>query len=108
MKRIEENHHERSICYVRLIGQSDFELDVKALYDQVKTKGYVYYQPQLSLSYDLKQLAQEPTTRGVLVRNFQTRLANATDDQERRIILNALNLALQALDGKKVRFNEIG
>lgn len=101
---IEDGNNERSICYVGLTGQPNFDLDVEALYDQVKTKAYVHYETRLPLAYDLEQLAQEPTSRGLLVQNFQTRLEKASSDQERRLVLNALNLALQALDGKKVQY----
>ena len=90
-----------------LTGQPNFDLDVEKLYDQVKTKAYIHYETQLSLAYDLEQLAQEQTSRGLLVQNLQTRLQETDNEQERRLVLNALNLALQALDGKKVQFNEI-
>jgi hypothetical protein len=92
---------------VTLTGQPNFDLDVAELYDQVKTKAYIHYETGLTLAYDLEHLAQEQTTRGLLVQNFQSRLKETDNEQERRLVLNALNLALQALDGKKVQFNEI-
>lgn len=99
---------ERSVCHVTLTSLPDFDLDVEALRAQVKTKAHVRYQTRLSLAYDLEQLTREQTVRGLLVRRFQARLENTDNDQERHLALNALNFALQALDGKQVRPNEIG
>jgi hypothetical protein len=107
LRAIENGNDERSICYVTLTGQPNFDLDVAELYDQVKTKAYIHYETGLTLAYDLEHLAQEQTTRGLLVQNFQSRLKETDNEQERHLVLNALNLALQALDGKKVQFNEI-
>jgi len=99
---------ERSVCHVTLTGLPHFALDVEALAGQVKTKAHVRYQTRLSLAYDLERLSQEQTVRGLLVRRFQARLENASSSQDRQTTLNALNYALQALDGKQVRPNEVG
>jgi hypothetical protein len=108
LQGIQRSDDERVVCYVVLTGLPDFDLDVEALAGQVKTKAHVRYETRLSLPYDLEQLAQEQTVRGLLVRRFQARLKNASSDQEHHKLLNALNYALEALDGKQVRPNEIG
>jgi exonuclease SbcD len=108
LQSIQRNDDERVVCHVTLTGLPDFDLDVEALAGQVKTKAHVRYETRLSLPYDLEQLAQEQTVRGLLVRRFQARLKNASSDQEHHKLLNALNYALEALDGKQVRPNEIG
>jgi hypothetical protein len=107
LQATENSNEERSIYYVTFIGKPDFDLDIEALYDRVESKAYIHYKTDLSLTYDLKQLVQEPTTRGLLVRNFESRLENASTEQERRFALTALDLALRSLDGRKVQFNEI-
>ena len=108
LQRVQGSDDERAVCHVTLTGLPDFNLDVKALAGQVKTKAHVRYDPRLSMAYDLEQLAQEQTVRGLLVRRFQARLKNASSDQECHKVLNALNYALQVLDGKQIRPNEIG
>lgn len=107
LQATENSNEERSIYYVTFTGKPNFDLDIEALYDRVESKAYIHYRTDLSMTYDLKQLIQEPTTRGLLVRNFQSRLENATSEQERRFALTALDLALRSLDGRKVQFNEI-
>jgi len=107
LQAVENSNDERSICYVTFTGKPNFDLDIGDLYDRVETKAYIHYKTDLSITYDLKLLTQEPTTRGLLVRNFQDRLENANSEQERRFTLTALDLALRALDGRKVQFNEI-
>ena len=99
---------QRSVCHITLTGVPDFDLGVAELATRVETKAHVDYQTRLSLAYDLAQLAREQTVRGLLVRRFQTRLENAGNDKERKMALNALNYALQVLDGKQVHSNEIG
>jgi DNA repair exonuclease SbcCD nuclease subunit len=100
LQSIQRSDDERVVCHVTLTGLPDFDLDVEALAGQVKTKAYVRYEPRLSLAYDLEQLAQEQTVRGLLVRRFQARLRDAGSDQERHRTLNALHYALQALSGQ--------
>jgi DNA repair exonuclease SbcCD nuclease subunit len=107
LQATENSNEERSICYVTFSGKPNFDLDIEALYDRVETKAYIHYKTDLSMTYDLKQLVQEPTTRGLLVRNFQSRLENSSSEQERRFALTALDLALRSLEGRKIQFNEI-
>ncbi len=108
LQMVQGSDDERVVCHVTLTGLPNFDLDIKALAGRVETKAHVRYETRLSLAYDLEQLAQEQTVRGLLVRRFQARLENASSDQERHKVLNALNYALQVLDGKQVRPNEIG
>jgi hypothetical protein len=107
LQSIQGNNDERVVCHVTLTGLPGFALDIDGLADQVKTKAHVRYETRLSLTYDLEQLTQEQTVRGLLVQRFQTRLEDASNDQERNKALNALNYALQSLDGKQVCPNEI-
>jgi len=108
LQMVQGSDDERVVCHVTLTGLPDFDLDVEALARQVKTKAHIRYEIRLSLAYDLEQLAQEQTVRGLLVRRFQARLETVGSAQERHKVLNALNYALQVLDGKQVRPNEIG
>jgi DNA repair exonuclease SbcCD nuclease subunit len=108
LKPTDAGKDQRLICYVTLTGQLGFDLDRESLYNQVKAKAFIHYQTRFSISYDLQELAQEPTVRGLLVRSLQTRLEPITDSEERCVTLNALNLALRALDEKREKFYEIG
>lgn len=98
---------ERLICRVILTGLPSFDLDCAALASGLETKAHVQLQTRLALRYDLDQLAAEQTVRGLLVRRFQTRLAEARDSASRQVTLKALALALDALDGRQVRPYEV-
>lgn len=98
---------ERLICRVILTGSPDFALDCTALMSGLETKSHVQLKTRLAFRHDLDHLAAEQTVRGLLVRRFQTRLTDARDPEDRKTILNALALALDALDGRQVRPNEV-
>lgn len=99
---------ERLICRVILTGSPDFAPDCAALMSSLETKSHVQIKARLAFRYDLDQLAAEQTVRGLLVRRFQTRLAEARDPGDRQAILKALALALDALVGRQVRPYEVG
>ncbi len=98
---------ERSICHITLIGRPEFDLDLEALVGEVETKAHVRYEARPSLPYDLEQLAQEQTVRGLLVRRFQARFEAARSLHERALAESALFCALRALDGKQVGLDEV-
>lgn len=97
-----EEDEERLIVRVTLIGSPDILLDIESLIEAVETKVHLHYECRFSLEYDLEQLSQELTVRGVLVRRLQQRLHQARTDQERNDLLNILHFALQALEGRQV------
>lgn len=99
--------HERALWKIRLTGLPDFELDIGSLSESVQAKAHIEYEVHLTLPYNLEQLAQERTVRGLLAQRFQARLSAAQSDQERRKILYALNAALRALDGKREAPHEV-
>lgn len=98
---------ERLVCRVILTGLPDFDLDCAALVNGLETKAHVQLKTRLTLRHDFDQLAVEQTVRGLLVRRFQTRLAEVHDPGDRHAILKALALALDALDGRQVRPHEV-
>jgi len=98
---------ERTVCQVTLTGLPGFSLDIEALAKQIETKAYLHYEPQLAFPYNLEQLAQEQTVRGMLVRRLQARIEGASSLRERAKAESALLCALRALDGKQVGFDEI-
>jgi len=98
---------ERLICRVILTGVPSFDLDCDAIASALETKAHTQLKARLALRHDLDQLAAEQTVRGLLVRRFQTQLAEARDPEDRRAILKALALALDALDGRQVRPYEV-
>lgn len=98
---------ERLICNITLTGSPPFDLDLEALAENVTSKAQLRCRTRLSLAYNLDQLAQEQTIRGMLVQRFQARLQNAANERERKTALNALSYALQALDGRQIYPYEI-
>jgi len=98
---------ERTIGQVTLTGQLGFDLNLAALAEQVTTKAHLHYDVQLAPPYNLEQLAQEQTVRGLLVRRFQARIESAKSPDERTKAESALLCALRALDGKQANLDEI-
>ena len=98
---------ERLICRVILTGLPDFDLDCAVLTSGLETKAHVQLKTRLALRHDFDQLAVEQTVRGLLLRRFQTRLAEVRGPGDRQAILKALALALDALDGRQVRPHEV-
>jgi DNA repair protein SbcD/Mre11 len=82
---------------VVLAGIVDFEFDIRGLLDQFTSQAFCYFDYQLKMKYDLVQLAQERTVRGLLVNRYIHQLS-ATKGDEHRKLLTALNFALQALE----------
>ncbi|MDI7276579.1 MAG: hypothetical protein QME94_11430, partial [Anaerolineae bacterium] len=79
-----------------------FEVDQGFLARRVGTEAHLQYVLEFGDAYDLAALAQERSVRGLLVRRFQDVLAAPQSDAERRTTLAALNLALRAMEGRKV------
>jgi hypothetical protein len=98
---------ERVLCRVRLIGLPVCTLDLDALADRIETKAYLHYETRLAFAYDLEQLAQEQTVRGMLIRRFQARIKSTKSLRERTMAESALLSALRALEGKQVGLDEI-
>jgi len=93
---------ECSLARVTLIGARRFDLDLAALRAQVATPAWVEYDVQLAPAYNPEDFVGEPTPRGLLVQRLQERLAAAAES-EGMTVRQALNLALRALDGRRVR-----
>ena len=98
---------ERTICTVTLTGVPEFHLDLTELTERVDSKAHLRYRILLSPPYDLAQVAQEQTVRGLLVRRFQEQLALTHNSQDRQLVVDALDYALQALAGKQVQPYEV-
>jgi DNA repair exonuclease SbcCD nuclease subunit len=96
-----------SAITVRLIGRPHIDLNLYELHQMIQTSAFYRLESHLSPYYDLEQLAREQTVRGLLVQRFLTRIRNAANETERCQQLTALNIALQALDGKQVSLYEI-
>jgi DNA repair exonuclease SbcCD nuclease subunit len=94
---------ERLIVTVTLEGVPPFDLDQEALREELGTRAHVRFDDHTVLPYDLEQLAQERTIRGLLVERFIRRVEAAQSERDRRVAEQALKFALAALDGKPVR-----
>jgi hypothetical protein len=75
-------------------------LNFEEIVSQVKIEALFEIFVDTPVQYDLEILAQESTVRGTLVKRY---LELETKGQERNKELNALKLALQALDGARIR-----
>jgi DNA repair exonuclease SbcCD nuclease subunit len=103
----ENQKSSRSAISVELKGHARFDLNLFALRELIQSNVFYRLENHISMSYDIEQLAHEQTVRGLLVKNFQERINRAMTEFERYQELTALNIALQALEGKQVSLYEI-
>jgi len=97
----------RSAISVELKGHAQFDLDFSALRELIQSNVFYRLESHISMNYDIEQLSHEQTVRGLLVKNFQERINRAKTEFEHNQELTALNIALQALEGKQVSLYEI-
>ena len=98
---------EQTIFYVTLTGMPGFLLGINRLRELVNTPSYLHIETRLGMKHDLRALGKEQTVRGFLVQRYLERLESSKGEEERRLLLSALNLALQALDGREVSLHEV-
>ncbi|HHX43976.1 MAG TPA: hypothetical protein GX714_08340 [Chloroflexi bacterium] len=86
-------------------------LDLTDVRERVEARAHVTLRVERPFPYDLNQLAQEHTVRGLLVRRFraasETGATNGAAPTDPALKRDALRLALRALDGKGVRPSEV-
>lgn len=98
---------EQTIFFVTLTGKPVFLVDVKRLQELVDTPYYMHIETRLGFKHNLDSLIDEQTVRGFLVQRNLARLECSEDEEQRHLLLSALNLALQALDGREVSLYEV-
>lgn len=97
----------QSAITVELKGYPQFDLNLFTLRELIQSKTFFRLESHIGMSYNIEQLANEQTVRGLLVQHFLERIRNVTSESERKRELTALNMALQALEGKQVSLYEI-
>lgn len=97
----------RSAITVELKGRPQFDLNISALRELIQSNAFYRLECNISMNYDIEQLSHEQTVRGLLVQHFLERIHNAINESERNREMTALNIALQALEGKQVSLYEI-
>ena len=102
LRRLPGPVDECTIIRINLSGMRRFELDLRLLGARISTPAHLQLELEPTQTYDLAMLAREPSVRGLLVRRFQERLEAPQSATEKRALLAALNLALRALEGRKV------
>ncbi|MCL6430472.1 MAG: metallophosphoesterase [Anaerolineae bacterium] len=102
LRRLPDPVDECTVGRVVLTGTRRFDPDLRLLRARVSTQAYLQYEVEPTESNDLALVAREPSVRGLVVRRFQEKLAALQSATERRTTQAALDLALRALDGRKV------
>ena len=82
-------------------------MNLSSLRDLIQSNTFFRFESHIDIGYNLEQLANEQTVRGLLVQHFLERIKKATNESERNRELTALNIALQALEGKQVSLYEV-
>jgi len=97
---VEQYHY----LMITLTGTPKCVVDIPHLLEVIDVP--VRFTMRLNPLYDLDTLAKEPTVRGFLAKQFLDYMEKANPEDQSRI-LNALYVALQALDGAKEITNAI-
>ena len=97
----------RSAITIEFRGRPQFDLNLSSLRDLIQSNTFFRFESHIDIGYNLEQLANEQTVRGLLVQHFLERIKKATNESERNRELTALNIALQALEGKQVSLYEV-
>lgn len=97
---VEQYHY----LMITLTGTPKCVVDISHLLEVIAKP--VRFTMRLNPLYDLDALAKEPTVRGFLAKQFLDYMEKANPEDQSRI-LNALYIALQALDGAKDITNAI-
>jgi len=99
VKKLSSKNEERYVYRITLKGETNIPLNLEEIVSQINSEAVIELIINSQVGYDLRALAQEPTVRGTLVKHY---LEHETKGQEKNEELNALKLALQALDGKRI------
>ncbi len=102
LRRLPDPVDECTVGRVVLTGVRRFEPDLPLLRARISTHAYLQYEVEPTESNDSALVAREPSVRGLVVRRFQEKLAAPQSATERRTTQAALDLALRALEGRKV------
>lgn len=105
-----ENENKRtsqSAITIELKGRPQFGLKISNLCELIQSSAFYRLEVHFEMSYNIEQLATEQTVRGLLVQHFLERIHKSMNESERNRELTALNIALQALEGKQVCLYEI-
>jgi hypothetical protein len=90
------------VARVRLAGKPIGDFALSDIQEALTTDAKVILESAFTFPYDLDHLAQEQTVRGMLIRYVQDQINASSDANERNKLLNALQIALTALDGRQV------
>ena len=101
-----EDHWHHTSYRIALSGKLEFPLDLRQLQEEMNSPAYFTFELKLKPVHDLEELAQEQTVRGFLVQRLTQQVQQAKTPEEKRLAQAALNLALQALDGRQVNLYE--
>jgi hypothetical protein len=101
---LEGDGEDHCLHTVILTGEPRCALHLDKL--QNRLSAHVSFRMQLRLWSDIETLASEPTVRGLFVSRFIEQIASAAPDDQPRL-MNALQLALQALDTIEVPYNAV-
>ena len=93
---------EQRVIQLTLFGEPDIELNFEEIIAKISTEDKIEINVDIHEQYDYEELAQEPTLLGTLVKHYLEHNKTITDDLERKKELNALRLALQALNSKRI------
>lgn len=92
---------------INLIGKPSYPLNITNIRQSIQTPIHFRLDTNLDLPFDIDQLINEKTVRGLLVQRMMSSIRNSKNERQKVQLLTALNFALYALDGTQVGLYEI-
>ncbi|MEO8286998.1 MAG: metallophosphoesterase [Chloroflexota bacterium] len=93
---------ERLAAHIELVGRPLFDLDCTRLLDEVNLPPQVGLVDNTAPAYDIDRLLSEPTVRGLLAQQLNSRLNTARDLAEAQTVHDTLRFSMAALEGKPI------
>lgn len=90
---------ERQLCEIVLIGKRNFEIDLQKIESLISEKRILKLKDLTKSNYDLHKIANDCTLKGIFAQIMLKKLEEATNDEERKNIENAIEIGLNCLEG---------
>lgn len=90
---LDENKYYKIILY----GRSNFEIDENNILDLLKQKSVIRVRNHTEPKYDIKEIANQISLKGLFAKNILNKIENASNEEEKEKLLNAFDVGADVL-----------
>ena len=95
----ELNFDEKELIEIILVGKRNFEINVYELYKLISNKKIIKIKNKTKINYNLEQLSNETTLKGLFAKKMLDKLKNEVITEEDKIkIEKAIEIGMEALE----------